>query len=501
MYIHRYGKVATATPFVTSLYLTTVKIECLPEVILDTTLATLYKQYKPTDGTKQVALLLYAANSEIAPTSKLARNTKYLYQDSTFSTTLEDCSSEKHESIQRSVAVKYLSLVPQHDASEAGDMPVILFDLGSSETDSNHSKEEAQRIVSSLAIEQRPTLLFFSNPMKISTREQGIDLLAAKMEFDQLEDLPLALDLDTHYFLSSKAALCTSGLPRHGNMTIPSDCTGPRGQWLKTQINRLMSQITSHTLLFVVKNQQTFAGGGTFVVSSQQDLLERQDTLSNRILPKLLSQVNSSNAHLKPASLILREMIIDPIGDWGLTCFVSRSGECTFLAVTRQVVDPSKAWIGSTITYTDQDSLETRFTPIMQKIGAWLSKHGYYGPCGADILESRRGRSNGSPQFDIVDLNVRTSGSLVLGLMKGHFSKRRGLHEASSISINVEMARDAFIRTFESKFREGQMVIASWYEDLTSGVSYGNLLVGAQDRKSLQEEVARIKEIASEVSF
>ena len=290
-------------------------------------------------------------------------------------------------------------------------------------------------------------------------------------------------------------------MSRHGNVTIPSDCTGPRGQWLKTRINRFMSQISSHTLPIVVKNQQTFAGGGTFVVTSQQDLLELQDTLCNRILPKPLSQVNSSNAHLKPATLILSEMITNPIGDWGLTFFVSQSGKCTFLAVTQQVVDPSKAWIGSTITYPDQDCLETRFTPIMQNIGAWLSKHGYYGPCGADILESRRGGSNESTQLDIVDLNVRTSGSLVLGLMKGHFSKRRGLHEASSFSINVKMARDAFIRTFESQFREGQMVIASWYEDLTSGVSYGNLLVGAQDKKLLQEEVARIKEIASEVSF
>lgn len=43
----------------------------------------------------------------------------------------------------------------------------------------------------------------------------GADLLAAKMEFDQLEKFPLAVDLDTHYFLNSKAALCTSGLPRY----------------------------------------------------------------------------------------------------------------------------------------------------------------------------------------------------------------------------------------------------------------------------------------------
>ena len=41
----------------------------------------------------------------------------------------------------------------------------------------------------------------------------GIDLLAAKMALDDLEGFPLAVDLETHYFLNSKAALATSGLP------------------------------------------------------------------------------------------------------------------------------------------------------------------------------------------------------------------------------------------------------------------------------------------------
>lgn len=41
----------------------------------------------------------------------------------------------------------------------------------------------------------------------------GADLLAAKMEVDQLEKFPLAVDLDTHYSLDLKSALSTSGLP------------------------------------------------------------------------------------------------------------------------------------------------------------------------------------------------------------------------------------------------------------------------------------------------
>lgn len=239
------------------------------------------------------------------------------------------------------------------------------------------------------------------------------------------------------------------------------------------------------------------------MVTSQKDLQELQDALSSRILPKLLSQVNSSNAHLKPATLILSDMITNPVGDYGLTFFVTKPGECVFLALTQQVVESTMAWIGSTISYTEQENFRKRFTPIMKKIGTWLSGYGYYGPCGADILESAPGEedSGGLTKLDIVDLNVRTSGSLVLGLLSKHFSEQRGLHKASSFSVNAEMSRDAFISKFERQFRQGHIVIVSWYEDPTSGVSYGNIVIGAPDGKTLEDEVARVKEVASEVRF
>ena len=239
------------------------------------------------------------------------------------------------------------------------------------------------------------------------------------------------------------------------------------------------------------------------MVSSQEDLRELQNALSSRILPKLLSQVTSSNAHLKPATLILSDIITNLIGDYGLTFFVTKSGECVFLALTQQVVDSTKAWIGSTISYTEQENFKKRFTPIMKEIGAWLSRYGYYGPCGADILESapREDDSSGLTEFNIVDLNVRTSGSLVLGLLSKHFSEQRGLHEASSFSVNAEMSRDAFISKFERQFREGHIIIVAWYEDPNSGVSYGNVVIGAPDGKTLEYEVAKVKEVASEVRF
>lgn len=126
-------------------------------------------------------------------------------------------------------------------------------------------------------------------------------------------------------------------------MTIPERCTGTRRQWLSSQMARMLSQVTSRQLPFVLKSQQTFAGGRTWIVSNPQDLSELETALSSRVLPKLLSHVKASNAHLKPATLMVSELIEDPVDDWGLIFFVTKGGECIYLAATQQVVDNTKA--------------------------------------------------------------------------------------------------------------------------------------------------------------
>ena len=81
-------------------------------------------------------------------------------------------------------------------------------------------------------------------------------------------------------------------------------------------------------------------------------------------------------------------MVADPIGDYGLTFFVTEDGDAIFLAVSEQMIDSNRAWVGSTINYTHQESLRQKFSTIMHEIAAWLHKYGYFGPIGADILEN-----------------------------------------------------------------------------------------------------------------
>lgn len=293
---------------------------------------------------------------------------------------------------------------------------------------------------------------------------------------------------------------CCSTCKTHADgLCIPEDCTGVRRRWLNAWISDILTRIYAHPIPFVLKTQQGVGGGGTFIVSSPAELSKLKATLSTVLLPKLLSSVVSPNAYLNPASLILSEMVTDPIGNWGLTFFVTRAGACVFLAATHQIMDSGKAWLGSKISYLAQAGLKQKFTPIMEQIGAWLHGHGYFGPCGADILETidSKDPKKKSTAMKIVDLNVRPSGSLILGLLQGHFSGRRDLHEASVLSVTTEMTRRSFIEKLNEEYREGRLVIVSWAEDVECRTNRSFMVVGAPNAVGLEKQVAKIKHLAA----
>lgn len=132
-----------------------------PQITLDTTLVELYARGKGKAHESRIATVLCTAYSA---TLRLARDIKYLYEDSTFSTKPKVTSLEQDKDIQSSVAVKYLSLVPQHDAFAAGKMPVVLFNVDNSEGNTVRSKQEAEKTIPSLTTHQRLTLHFFPSP-------------------------------------------------------------------------------------------------------------------------------------------------------------------------------------------------------------------------------------------------------------------------------------------------------------------------------------------------
>lgn len=58
--------------------------------------------------------------------------------------------------------------------------------------------------------------------------------------------------------------------------------------------------------------------------------------------------------------------------------------------------------------------MEQKYSEVLGETGKELHDEGYFGPCGADILETESGT-----QY-VIDLNVRTSTSTILDCLGGH---------------------------------------------------------------------------------
>ena len=498
----------------------------LPTVKLDTTLAELYRQASPKNAQKRIGQVLCGTNSALDLSDDFPRNVKYIYQDSPFNSLPKEELHEDNHELRRSLAMKYLSLVPQRDAFICGKTAVILFNVDQTPEQIAHDKEEAKRTVAVLEESQRPDLVFCPGPSRIPMEEKRIDLLGYKLALDSLSRYPTTCDLDTHWFLNSKEALASSGLPtpaceiitlddlspdvlgccdscRGDRFFIAPECSGERAKWLQIATDRVMDSVKTPSLPFVLKNQQAFAGAGTFMVKDEKKRKELLQTLEDGLLRKLFSQITSENHHLKPGTILLSDMVDDPSEDYGLTFFATEEGKPIFLAVSEQMIDPNSAWIGSTINYEHQDKLKKKFTPIMEKIASWLHSHGYYGPVGADILETapqNESLGGSMDNMNIVDLNVRTSGSLCLPLMRSHFTSH-GYRCASSFSITVKSTREEFIKPWEEMIERGQICILSWYEDKKDGVSIGDVAVGGETEEKLEAAMKGIRDTSEQVTF
>jgi hypothetical protein len=525
----------------------------LPTIKLDTTLAELYKRACPERANTRLGWVCCGISSGVDLTPDFPRNSKFLYEDQAFVTGSKDELGNRNTRLQRPLAQKYLSHISQRDAFISGNTPVIFFNLSQTPEDVEHGRRDAEDTISVLDPSQRPELIFCSGPGNIPMKEHGIGQLEYKVTIDGLEGYPLTHDLETHFFLNSKAALARSGLPTPKAEiiktkgcppaadsccrlcaeaaqdtshlpSIPSQCTGPRGQWLTAQTARILAAVRARPVPFVFKTQQAFGGAGTWLITSpekktqlladlagtyptNQEEGKEKEKENSGLLPRLLPLLTPQNAHLAPTTVLLTDLVPNPAGDYGLTFVVSSSGEAHFLAAAEQMFtsDGSSAWVGSTIDYRRQGELEERFGGLMRRVAAWVAGRGYVGVVGADVLVTDEtggiedGDGEGGGLF-VVDLNVRTSGSVPLPLLRGHFTER-GLMCASTFAIVVRGGRRGFIARWRRWFEEGRMLILSWYEDMWTGESIGTVVVGGEDRRRLEELMRAVGESTDEVTL
>ncbi|RYP75778.1 hypothetical protein DL770_007345 [Monosporascus sp. CRB-9-2] len=511
----------------------------LPTVTLDATLADLYRRASPKNAHKHIAQVTCPVNSAVQLSVNIPRNTKYLYQDSAFNEVSgEHGPNTSSAESERELAMKYIALVPQRDAFLSGDTAVVLFTIDESQDQKVHCRREAERTFSVLPEKQRPNLVFCSGPAELPVKEKRIDLIVCKLVHDGLEGYDLLVPPETLWLINTKEALANSGLPtprcdmievdgcggeahlccavcqgEADSFLIPAKCAGLRGKWFTEQSLKIYRALSAHSLPFVFKNQQAYGGAGTYLIRTEADRDKLLRDLQGGILRRLLSSITHTNKHLRPATILLSDLVDDPIGNYGLSFFVSDDdSELIFLAVTEQILHEGRVWLGSTIEYSCQDELRRKFGKLVKDMASWLRSYNYVGPVGVDVLETAATDKNSRMEhcehgpvdelanFHVVDLNARTSGQLCLPLLRTHFTSR-GLDSASSFFIRVWKKREAFVRAFQEDFETGRICILSWYEDPESDMSLGNVAVGAEDLNRLKEDMQRIRGVSEEVTF
>ena len=497
-----------------------------PPIRLDTTLADLYRQHCPSLSTKRLGHIFCGTTCAANLSPDFPRNRKYVYQDAAFNDSGRAAKTDAE--VRRVLAPKYLSLVPQRDAFIAGDSAVFFFYSGRETAEIEHDEAETYRTLAVLDAAQKAEVVFCPGPSDVwkVMEARKIDYVTSKLVVDGVVESAgskMLVDADLLWYLNSKEALARSGLPtpaaaivdvqgscpfasncceacveasKLGDTLVPEACTGPRKRWIGEQSLRILSAVEQQTLPFAFKNQQTFGGAGTYIVTKgveRNQLIE--EMTSGGILRRMLSLITTANEHLRPGTVLLTNMIEDPVADYGITFFVSESGSVAFLAASEQMIDRENAsWIGSNISYSHQAALQDKFGLLIGKIGRWLHQQGYVGPAGVDILETQSG------DFQIVDLNVRTSGSLSLPLLRTHFTSR-GFYCASSVSITTQESRGDFREQWRAELEAGQLCILAWYEDHNAGKSYGDVVVGAVDENDLETMLEKVREVSEQVTF
>ncbi|KAL8856662.1 MAG: hypothetical protein Q9178_006729 [Gyalolechia marmorata] len=451
----------------------------VPEIVLDTTLADLYGGIGLPQGQNPTLLPCYWC-SDIDYRRDIPSTSRYLYQGIPIPHGRDET---------KDLVVQCLSLECQRFLFAAGTMEAVLFDLN----EDGDCRGEAAETLSVLSKEQQPNICFSSGLWDLKRRIPQSQL-AVVIPHERLSTHRQVIDPDILYTLLSKRFLATSGLPTPPSVLLDLDeLDGSAEQ--KLALASLW--ISCFKLPRVFKTQQGMSSVGTFVIRTEQERRELIDTLSTSILRRTLAGVTSKNKHLYPSTLISQEIIKHAGECFATSFFVKRGGECIFLGACQQEMSDSNAWLGASIRYLEQDRLRQRLWETISRISNLLAKKGYYGPAGADIILEYKSNGRQTLQPLIIDLNVRMTGSLSLCFLHGHFSERRGMHDACITQrLRFSLQRDQFQDILAREVASGQIIIVAWFYDGKKKFSWGTMILGGENAESLEILYRRVKALA-----
>ena len=445
-------------------------------VRLDTTLQELYALDEAADP--NIVLVYAVPTADVQMNTAIPLSKKFAYQSPLATTTNSD-----------ELARLFLQVVPQLFGYIAGKMPLVLYDLQTDELDLGSSarahQDDAFRVFEQLSPSQRPQLSFAAKPEDIvlppGTR------IAVVNPMDCMLHLPHLIDPESHYEVLSKKGLALSGLPTPQSEVVETELQPYQTCDEAVMISesaRMIAPISDRQVPFVVKMPQALSGQGTLLIRTE---LDRQKAL--RILEvelkKLLQQLNESNAHMRPCSLIIQEMI--PGDAVALSMFVTKAGKGIFTSCCPQLVDHAGHWEGGFISYKRQEDLQKVYAGTLDKLAKYMHQNGYHGPVGADVMTDTRGRQL------IIDLNVRVTGSHPLGFLKTHFSVERNLHEAALLfPLHLKCTRDTFDEVFRQELLHGSLVINGWCHNNDGKSSITSITMAAETSEQLREFIERV---------
>ncbi|KAJ5687415.1 hypothetical protein N7536_010034 [Penicillium majusculum] len=407
--------------------------------------------------------------------------------------TLQDGDEKAASSIKMAA-----NMVPQRYAFSAGQMPLVILDCDSTNNhkEANHKTGQIvdklpahhvdiHRTFAQLMPDQRPNLTFVTSPESISL-DAGAQI-AVLLPTDCLSHLPHLVHPETHYEILSKRGLAMSGLPTPPSQVIDT-CLIDSGDpiLLKQEVARIVNSIGQQQLPFMIKLPQSISGMGTFAIITKAER-DRVKNILTAQLGAMLQQLNRSNHHLYPCSLVLQDFITGPVV--ALSFFVTKKGLPRFIACCEQIFDKQGHWIGGSISYRQQTGLCESFAAIMEKVAAFLHSKGYHGPAGVDIVTDER-----SGEQLIIDLNVRVTGTFHLGPLMGHFTQR-GLFEAAMTMGDSFYSRDEFEKKFADEIRNGSLIVSGWVHGESRHPSHAAITIGARDSHALGEFLERIRAV------
>lgn len=447
------------------------------KVTLDHTLRDLYSLDGGSD--QEVVLIHGMPDAKVQLISSIPLSAKFSYQSPL--SKLED---------KETLARLMLNVVPQVFGSIAGKMPVIMFKMDESASAANGGPHTPRPIYQTDAFQtfaqlaQIPDLSFISGPKDIEIGPGGKIAVAHPM--DCLLHLPHTVNPEVHYGLLSKTNLAFCGLPSPPSEVINTGlqpCQLKDMHSLDAEVEKMLGFVLERNIPFVIKLPLAVLGQGVFIIRAESDRQAAVEVLRSG-LRTMLQQLNDSNAHLRPSSLVIQEFI--PGESVSISLFVTRKGRAICTSCCKQITDSAGNWGGAFISYREQDRLQQAYAGTIEALAKFVHEKGFYGPMGADVMTDRGGRQL------IIDLNMRVTGSHPLGFLKTHFS-RRGLHEAVVLfPLMLRCNREVFERAFESEFKDGSLVVNGWCHSQGLVFSITSLTLAAPDSEKLAKFIDRV---------